>query len=106
MKQFSNKKIKASFLFGIIFVLSFFMILNSNVSNIDNTHFYPDGTVRYALTTSELISFNTISNFNLPIETDDYYLNSNSSLILKSPEIKSEYSISDGLYNDNITDTQ
>ena len=81
------------------------MILNSNVSNIDNNQFYPDGSVIYALTTSEITSFETISSFNIPIVTDDYYLNANSSLILKSPEIKNTYSISDELYNNNITNT-
>ena len=65
--NFQVKNLKVSLLFGIIFVLSFLMIMNSNVSNIDNNQFYPDGAVRYALTNSELVSFDTISNFNMPI---------------------------------------
>lgn len=101
LNQFSSNKSKIGLLFGMIFILSFLMILNSNVANIDNDQFYSDGAVRYAITNSELISFERISTFNSSIKTDDYYLYANSSLILS--QIKKGHSISDNLYTDNFT---
>lgn len=100
LNQFSNKKSKVGILFGIIFILSFFMIMNSNISNIDNHQFYPDGGVRFALTMSEVQSFETMSSFGTVINTDDYYLFMNSSLT--GSELKQNYSISEGLYKKNL----
>jgi hypothetical protein len=101
--HFSHKKLKVVLLFGTVFLLSFFMIMHSNISNIDNTQFYPDGGVRYAFTTSELASFESINSFNTTYTTDGYYLSLNStSLIDGSDNIKT---ISNGVYNNNITNT-
>jgi len=104
LSQYYGKRFKSQLLFGFVIALSFLMILNHNVANVDNNILYPDGSVRYALTNSELAAFETVSNFDLPIKADDYYLYANSSLTL-SPEIRRRYSLSNALYNKNLNGT-
>lgn len=100
--HFSNKKLKVILLFGTVFILSFFMIMDSNVSNIDNNEFYHDGAVRYAFTTSELTAFKSINSLNTTYTTDHYYLSLNPTSLIDGSNIET---ISNGIYNKNITNT-
>lgn len=87
----------------LIIVVSFFMIMDNNVSNIDNNQFYPDGGVRLSITQSELQTVQTISSiYNKPLKADNYYLITNSSLVSKGNSQKQD--ISRELYYKNFTD--
>ncbi|MGZ7068280.1 MAG: hypothetical protein ACXVHT_08270, partial [Methanobacterium sp.] len=97
--HFPNKNLKVALLFGAIFILSFLMITNNNVSNIDNTQFYPDGGITYAFKESEVISFQTISKFDPNFKTDEYYSNMDPN----SFDDTSSHYFSDEIYNRNIT---
>ncbi|MGZ7136145.1 MAG: hypothetical protein ACXVHY_09725, partial [Methanobacterium sp.] len=100
--HFSNKKLKMALLFGTVVILSFLMITNNNVSNIDNTQFYPDGGITYALKESEMVSFQTIGKFDPSFKTDEYYSVTDPNSIDDESATESHY-FSEEIYYKNIT---